>query len=1004
MTQETFKQQESLPNPLNIQYQDHIQPFGVLLVISKHDYIILQVSENIKDRSGISAEQILNHPISKFHDNPFLNEINQFLDQVKIKKSLFFEFFIKKDNYEILLHDHENFYILECIFYEQQKDSFESQKMMHCIDTLITELSLFSNYCKTGQYFVKKIKEALGFDKVMIYHFLEDEHIEVLAEASEPDMESYIGLRFPKSDEPPQMREMYLKNPFRIIYDCLSEPVKILPNINPITGNVLDLSSCLLKGVSSTYRQYTKNMNIRTSISRGIIVDGKLWGLISCHHKELKSLSYETRQSLSIFSYLFAHGYILYEYSEQSRLSHEQLSILSKLIELITQNDKNLIMVLANMSDDMMHIFNASGSAIYFDGQVIKKGITPTENEIKDLISWLIDQKSNEVYYCENLSKNYPPAQTYKNIACGLLALSLGIETRSYILWFRPEQNTHIKWGRYPYENPSEKLDIHEQKPKQSFSIWKEDVSGYSQKWTSAEINTADQIRKAVLQSMYRLQYIKRQIAETEIIKVRSAADKANEGIFTLNPSGYIEWMNQWFLNFFKIKNNFLETPLSFASLLEQNHIYPLSAIDQIKEAIIKKNNISLEIAFSEQNEQNTRNLLISLSPFKTEGNVEYKLIGTAADITPIKKIMVALQLQTEELSKANENLIKLNQQKHEAYVKLTIQTEELKKQTRRIELLSEMGELLQTCLSADEIYLTFSKYGEQLFPNFRGWLSIYDETKTQLQVVSWWGNAELKESLFSSSECWAIRKGQPTLLTDPLSMRCKHINPALGYYICMPLIAGGELFGVVSVVFGSNFPLHDELKILGRLVGDMAFAIANIRLVHSLKSLSIHDPLTNLYNRRYMEESFARELALAHRKNSSLSVIMIDIDYFKKLNDSYGHKIGDLVLQKISLFLKNYFRDTDIICRFGGEEFIVILPETNIEVALEKAETLRKEAQKLNIQVTPKSLYLPSFSLGVAAFPEHGETLESLIRAVDIALYRAKEEGRNCVRMASLH
>jgi diguanylate cyclase (GGDEF)-like protein/PAS domain S-box-containing protein len=167
------------------------------------------------------------------------------------------------------------------------------------------------------------------------------------------------------------------------------------------------------------------------------------------------------------------------------------------------------------------------------------------------------------------------------------------------------------------------------------------------------------------------------------------------------------------------------------------------------------------------------------------------------------------------------------------------------------------------------------------------------------------------------------------------------------------------------------------------------------------LREQSVRDHLTGLFNRRYMEETLERELLRASRKHLSLGIIMLDVDEFKHINDTYGHAAGDVILCELGNLLLKHVRGEDIPCRYGGDEFILILPDATREVTRERAELICELAKQFHLQFEGQSLAAVTLSLGVAVFPEHGATSTGILRAVDAALYRAKHEGRSRVIVA---
>jgi diguanylate cyclase (GGDEF)-like protein len=180
-----------------------------------------------------------------------------------------------------------------------------------------------------------------------------------------------------------------------------------------------------------------------------------------------------------------------------------------------------------------------------------------------------------------------------------------------------------------------------------------------------------------------------------------------------------------------------------------------------------------------------------------------------------------------------------------------------------------------------------------------------------------------------------------------------------------------------------------------------ISLSIANLQLRDRLRRQAVRDPLTGMYNRRYLDDTLERELLRAKRKNTTISIIMVDIDWFKSINDSFGHEAGDTVLTVVAKSLKDGVRGEDVVCRYGGEEFILVLPEASASSALERAEHLRERIAQLEIEHEGTALRKITASFGVASFPDHGQAIEGVIKAADAAMYRAKTGGRNRVEVA---
>jgi diguanylate cyclase (GGDEF)-like protein len=223
--------------------------------------------------------------------------------------------------------------------------------------------------------------------------------------------------------------------------------------------------------------------------------------------------------------------------------------------------------------------------------------------------------------------------------------------------------------------------------------------------------------------------------------------------------------------------------------------------------------------------------------------------------------------------------------------------------------------------------------------------------------------------------------------------------------YLCIPLQAHGHALGIVHIVFdGIEPPPHGMQRIrqLANATADnISLALANLRLRESLESLSIRDPLTGLYNRRFMEEEADRSISRMTRLQKPLAVAFLDIDHFKDYNDKFGHDAGDVVMQAIAKLMERFRHGSDVACRYGGEEFVVVMPETGPDRAKRKMERFRNSVRQLSLKLNGQTLPSVDISVGLSIFPDHGRTTAELLKQADNALYHAKQRGRNCLEMA---
>jgi diguanylate cyclase (GGDEF)-like protein len=336
----------------------------------------------------------------------------------------------------------------------------------------------------------------------------------------------------------------------------------------------------------------------------------------------------------------------------------------------------------------------------------------------------------------------------------------------------------------------------------------------------------------------------------------------------------------------------------------------------------------------------------------------------------------------------------------------LRIQAAELSKRNEEITLFSTMNDFLQTSTTEEEAYSVIAETVTRLFPENSGAVFVLNNSRDMLEAAAVWGKQPPANLIFPPHECWAHRRGQLHMGVGR-DRQCPHVTDDGNTHVCLPLHAQGETLGILYLIDAPprSDGTEDERttansKLARILANNVGLGIANLKLRESMRNLSIRDPLTGLFNRRYMQEALIQEQHRSRRNKVELAVLMIDIDYFKKYNDKFGHDGGDAVLRVLGTFLRGHVRKSDIVCRYGGEEFAVILSPSTAEGATTRAEKIREETQLMKVHHANRDLGSITLSLGVAMFPEHGNDAESIVKAADVALYRAKRSGRNRVVM----
>ncbi len=325
----------------------------------------------------------------------------------------------------------------------------------------------------------------------------------------------------------------------------------------------------------------------------------------------------------------------------------------------------------------------------------------------------------------------------------------------------------------------------------------------------------------------------------------------------------------------------------------------------------------------------------------------------------------------------------------------------ELRMKDAEMQLLNRMNDLLQACNTQEDAYQVITLMAGELFAGRDGCLAIQRPGTSELDMIARWGAATPCEMCFTMNDCWAIRRGQPHEVRDPgSSLLCNHfIDPPQTGYLCIPLTVQGEFLGLLCLM--SNGAKTDEQQIsernLALTLGEaIKLSLFNVRLQEKLRDQATRDSLTGLFNRRYLEDSLDRELHRALRKQSALSVVMLDLDHFKKFNDAFGHDGGDLLLRELGKLLQAVLRQSDISCRYGGEEFVLVFPDSTLEDTRMRVMEIRALVNGLKIRHGDKLLGPITVSAGIATAPAHGTTARELLRSADGAMYAAKQGGRD--------
>ncbi|MBP2157469.1 MULTISPECIES: ATP-binding protein [Asticcacaulis] len=481
-----------------------IQPHGLLLVADARSLHLQQASMN--------AQPVLARPIGECVGNalsdvllPDLARLIGRFDDPSFREGpvVLGAVALEAGTYNVLAHVSGPSLILE---FEQLGigDAGSLDQVYPQVRAFLNSLQASSSIAELNARAARHVRDITGFDRVMIYQFDDQWNGTVVAENRNEALPSYLDLRFPASDIPAQARELYRLNRLRLIPDATYEPVAIVPEMNPATGAPVDLSLSLLRSVSPVHLEYMRNMGTPSSMSISIIDNGRLWGLISCHHSQPKVVPAHVRTACDFVGQMLAMQLSARFRNEEAVQRVGYQAIQSDLLASMA-GEPFFIDGLKKNRDGLLRLTEASGAAIVFGGTVSRIGACPDEKDIQRIVAWLSSKADDaEVYATDCLSDHMEGAESFAEMASGLLAVSISQLHASYILWFRPEVIQTVTWGGDPSEKVRHGSDPQRLHPRKSFEQWKETVRLRSLKWTNVQRDVASAFRSTIVSIVMR--------------------------------------------------------------------------------------------------------------------------------------------------------------------------------------------------------------------------------------------------------------------------------------------------------------------------------------------------------------------------------------------------------------------------------------------------------------------------------------------------------------------
>jgi two-component system, chemotaxis family, sensor kinase Cph1 len=524
-----------------IQLPGSIQPHGALLVVREPDYVVIQASANVStflrldsDVIGERLERIPGDLCERIRPH-----VSEPLRTIPIAVRC--RIGAPGQNYDGLLHrPAEGGLIIELEPGGPPVDL--SWHVENAVQTILGAASLRMLCDETARIF----GELTGYDRVMVYRFDDEGHGEIFSEQRKPELEAYLGNRYPASDIPQIARRLYERNRVRLLVDVEYLPSPLTPRLSPLSGRDLDMSLCFLRSMSPIHIQYLKNMGVCATLVVSLMAGGRLWGLIACHHYVPRLVHFEIRAVCELLAEVVGTRIAALESFIQAQSELTVRRIEQRLIEAISR-DGDWRSALFDGAPSLLQPVGATGAALLYDGQVFSAGEVPGTQEIRAITAWLDKKPREAVIATASLGLDAEEFAPITAVASGLVATPLSSSPGDYLLWFRPERVRTVTWGGDPFKPVIIGNDPSELSPRRSFAQWHQMVEGTSDPWTPSDLTAARLIADSVADVALQFRSVGMLIAQDQLENVSRQVGLSDQPVVIADAAGRILLTNEAF-------------------------------------------------------------------------------------------------------------------------------------------------------------------------------------------------------------------------------------------------------------------------------------------------------------------------------------------------------------------------------------------------------------------------------------------------------------------------